>query len=104
MSEQSVTISDDTRIPISMFRWIIGGIIAIAISGAGVARWAYSIDSGLDLVNHKLDEANSRMSSLVVEIKNMNDTGWTRNDMRVWVENLMERNPTISIPKIKDSR
>jgi len=44
------------------------------------------------------------MTSLVQEIKNTNDTQWTRNDMRVWVENLEERNPGISIPKIKDSR
>lgn len=104
MTEQSVTISDDTRIPLSLFRWIIGGVIAIAVSGAGVARWAYSIDSGLDMVNHKLDEANNRMSVLVSEIKALNDTGWTRNDMRVWVDNLQDRNPTLSIPRIKDSR
>lgn len=98
------TISDQTRVPISMVRIIIGCLIGIFGLCVGAIRWAYAIDAGLSSVNDKLDQANQRIGAVVVELKELNNDAWTIQDMRAWAENLSDRNPSLSIPKVKSDR
>jgi hypothetical protein len=77
------------------------GVTALCVSAfLGGAAWINTsigeVEKGLTGTNSRLDMIEYRLKAL----ESSSDDRWRRTDMKAWIRDFRERNPTMSIPSV----
>lgn len=75
----------------------LSGMLWINTSIGAVEKSVTAVKEGTIETNHRLDLIDYRLKSL----EGTADDRWRRSDMRAWVRDFKERNPTVSAPLVE---